>query len=164
MDLGCGDGRVLTSAALLKQCRGIGVDVSQVYLPMCLILNLITIDSLSKDMYLSFVFISWQQQCLDLAEKINQAENLRELLSFHRVDLTSPEALTNSPLSSLPPITIIFLYVYPTLLRRIVPLVKELSRKHRARVVTLVYHFEPTEWMHDRTDVEHRLNMYSSES
>ena len=32
LDLGCGDGRVLTAAALARGCRGVGVDISAVRL------------------------------------------------------------------------------------------------------------------------------------
>lgn len=137
VDLGCGDGRPLIAAALLHGCRGVGVDISQ--------------------------------ECIDLARAIVTEEELNEdIINFFRLNLLEDEDKALSLLVAAVEAqaneaeagtVVIFLYVYPTLLARLVELVTRLARacqggegrRRMVQVVTLTYHFkgpllERVEW------------------
>jgi len=136
VDLGCGDGRPLIAGALLRGCRGVGVD------------------------------ISWQ--CIWLAKTIMAGEGLLEgTLDFFTLDLLEDQnealdllvAAVEAQATEIDAgAVIIFLYVYPTLLARLVELVRRLASacqgeggQRMVQVVTLTYHFagplvEAAEW------------------
>lgn len=130
VDLGCGDGRPLIAAALLCKCRGVGVDISQ--------------------------------QCIALAKSIVSQEGVSDrMVDFFRWDLLSDqEAVLNRLVEAVEAkaqeaaieckdgveAVVVFLYVYPTLLARMVDLLDRLVRAwrdfRRVEVVTLTYHLE----------------------
>ena len=137
VDLGCGDGRPLIAAALLRGCHGVGVDISQ--------------------------------ECIDLARAIRIEEMLNEdMVDFFRLDLLDDQdkaldllvAAVEAQANEAAGAVIIFLYVYPTLLARLVELVRRLASacqgeggQRMVQVVTLTYHFagplvEASEWTH----------------
>ncbi|KAM3575678.1 hypothetical protein VYU27_002424 [Nannochloropsis oceanica] len=126
VDLGCGDGRPLIAAALLRGCRGLGVDISQ--------------------------------ECIDLARTIATEEGLRDKVKFFRLDLLDDQdkalrfliAAVEAQMSETGggEKVVIFLYIYPSLLERLVELVRRLAcacqgegRQKMVQVVTLAYHF-----------------------
>ena len=116
LDLGCGDGRVCISAVqLIAGCRAVGVDVS----PLC---------------------IQMAQQVLLEEEGVDPHR-----CQFVKADATmAPDCLlaAASPLSTLLlSATIVYLYTYPTLLKKLVPLLERLMESGKVeRVVTLTYH------------------------
>ena len=136
VDLGCGDGRPLIAAALLRGCHGVGVDISQ--------------------------------ECIDLARAIRIEERLnKDMVTFFRLDLLDDQnkaldllvAAVEAQANEIDAgVVIIFLYVYPTLLARLVELVRRLASacqgeggQRMVQVVTLTYHFvgplvEAAEW------------------
>ncbi len=127
VDLGCGDGRPLIVAALLHGCRGLGVDISQ--------------------------------KCIDLARIIATEEGLRNnVVKFFRLDLLDDQdkALRFLTVAVEAQVSetrggetvVIFLYIYPSLLERLVELVRRLAcacqgegRQRMVQIVTLTYHF-----------------------
>jgi len=62
-------------------------------------------------------------------------------------------------------VSCIFLYTYPTLLVKLVPLLSRLTKEGRLRaVVTLTYHLkdEDAHFVVDRADPEHDLRLYTT--
>ena len=127
VDLGCGDGRPLIAAALLHGCRGVGVDISQECIDSAR--AIVTEEELNKDVVNFFQ--------LNLLEDRDKALGL--VVAAVEAQATEAEAKT----------VVIFLYVYPTLLARLVGLVRRLAgacqggegRQRVVHVVTLTYHF-----------------------
>jgi SAM-dependent methyltransferase len=117
LDIGCGDGRVCVSAIKLSDChRAVGLDVSPA--------------------------------CIQMARQVAADEGLDEATcSFYELDATiAPQLLLESPLASmLQSVTVVFLYTFPTLLIKLVPLLELLEglmeKKGKVlKVVTLTYH------------------------
>lgn len=89
-------------------------------------------------------------------------EGVQDKTIFQTLDLLDPQAhetLTSLPLRP----TLLFLYVYPTLLRRIAPLVRAVAEAYGARVVTLVYHLEEREWVPSAIVGDGRIQVYGAE-
>lgn len=124
VDLGCGDGRPLVAAALLRGCRGVGVDVSQDCIALAQ--RIAKTEGVSKETAEFFQ--------LDLLEEDTAQARLTEAVARQAV---------TGPIDSIN----LFLYVYPTLLARLTSLVNQLVEKCRkiaqVTVVTLTYHFDP---------------------
>ncbi|KAL7572051.1 hypothetical protein ACA910_001701 [Epithemia clementina (nom. ined.)] len=118
LDLGCGDGRVCIAAAKILGCRSIGLDIS----PPCI------------------------KMAQDIAQEELQENNGK--CSFYACDATiDPDKLlldcNDSLARDLRSATIVYLYTYPTLLQKLVPLLQRLSHNHSLRkVVTLTYHLD----------------------
>ncbi len=124
VDLGCGDGRPLVAAALLRGCRGTGVDISAAC--VALAQRIAEAEGVSKET------VEFCQ--LDLLEEDTARARLTEAVA---------RQAGAGPIDSI----VLFLYVYPTLLARLAGLVNQLVEKCRklaqVTVVTLTYHFDP---------------------
>lgn len=108
-----------------------------------------------------------EQDCVSAARAMSEAEGVSGLCRFEQLDLLHPQALhtlsphTDSGSSSGAQPTVVFLYVYPTLLGPILPLVRALATRHRpCRVVTLVYHFSQHDWPPSDTLAGGRIQVY----
>jgi hypothetical protein len=83
-------------------------------------------------------------------------------VQFSQRLLTPLSTTETSPIASLlESVTVVFLYTYPTLLEKLMPLLKSLCTHEDLRaIVTLRYHipgFTP-----DRADEENELNLYTT--
>jgi hypothetical protein len=59
-------------------------------------------------------------------------------------------------------VTVIYLYTYPTLLQKLVPLLRELTHSGQVRtIVTLTYHLPRDIATVERKDEKHELQLYS---
>ncbi|CAM9362830.1 unnamed protein product, partial [Ascophyllum nodosum] len=83
-----------------------------------------------------------QQACVKSAREMSGAEGVSDLLTFHCADATRPEAFEELGLAAA---TVVFLYVYPTLLARLETLLMRL-RRGGARVFTVQYHVSGEAW------------------
>jgi SAM-dependent methyltransferase len=153
LDLGCGDGRVLIAAALARGCRGVGVDISEVGVTLPKVAGGAAPTGVTKYRVPSFPF----QRCIGQAREIAAAEGVADRCVFEPLDLMAAEALPRLQSCGA---TLVFLYVYPTLLRRVVSLVKALALGG-SRVVTLVYHFTDDEWAPEDVRCGGRFRLYS---
>jgi len=134
LDIGCGDGRVCIAAAKVTGCKSVGIDVSP--------------------------------PCIAMARAIAEEEGLDEdQCVFYELDATiDPSVLLSdsSPISQvLKSVTIVFLYTYPTLLTRLVPLLSALGRYNLRAVITLTYHLPEHQVVLEEVDQEHELQIYS---
>lgn len=97
---------------------------------------------------------------------IAKEEGILDLCTFLEADMTiHPEILlaASSALSDrLKSCTIAFLYTYPTLLTRLIPILSELMKKGKLRAVgTLTYHLPPENVELAKKDDEHDIQIYS---
>lgn len=132
IDLGCGDGRPLVSAALTRGCCGVGVDIS----PECV--DLAT--SIAREEGIGQDVVEFLRVDL-LEEEAAVVEQLLEKAAKRKEANMESAIVVDS--------VVIFLYVYPTLLTKLTGLVGKLTssflekeRIKRVQVVTLTYHFE----------------------
>lgn len=115
LDIGCGDGRVCIASAKMTGCKAIGLDVSPL--------------------------------CIAMAKKVATEEDVGNgQCSFYELDATiHPDQLLSDkcPIEhQLKTVTVIFLYTYPTLLMKLIPLLARLTdgTQRVRKVVTLTYH------------------------
>jgi SAM-dependent methyltransferase len=126
LDIGCGDGRVCMSSSALTGCASTGVDVSPA--------------------------------CIDLANSVAREEGLDECCKFEVVDVVVDcnDLLTSKDIKGVNTqrlfrnASVIFLFVYPTLLVEILPLLARLTDTSRGgngvrAIVTQTYHIEESE-------------------
>uniref|UniRef100_A0A6U2NBJ7 Methyltransferase domain-containing protein n=1 Tax=Leptocylindrus danicus TaxID=163516 RepID=A0A6U2NBJ7_9STRA len=134
LDIGCGDGRVCIIAAKETGCKALGIDVSP--------------------------------PCIRNANMIAKEENVCDLCAFLEADMTiHPDILlgASSVLSDrLKSCTIAFLYTYPTLLTKLIPILSELMKKGNLRTVgTLTYHLPSENADVAQKDEKHDIQIYS---
>ncbi|CAM9241391.1 unnamed protein product [Pylaiella littoralis] len=99
------------------------------------------------------------QACIASAKEIASAEGVSELLSWHCTDSTRPGVFDELQLAAT---TVVFLYVYPTLLVQLEALLTRL-RKKGARVFTLQYHLTGEGWEASKScDDEPSRRLYSA--
>jgi SAM-dependent methyltransferase len=163
LDLGCGDGRVCLVAAQTmlpssshgpRTFRAIGIDVS----PDCI--------AMAEQIY------AQTRRTLVVDDASNGPS-----VAFYQADVTVATSALLSGTGSNPKLshelrsaTVVYLYTYPTLLVRLVPLLARLFALGRLRaVVTLTYHLPAAlpssdEWTAavDRVDTEHDLCLYKN--
>ncbi len=125
--------------------------------------------------------------CIVTAKEVAREEDLENLCQFYEVDVTidpdlllsgtfrvllveqwmsiwpyiNARAAESSPIASLlESVTVVFLYTYPTLLEKVVPLLKRLCLQEALRaVVTLRYHIPGG--VVDREDKENEFQLYT---
>mmetsp|Transcript_5014 Transcript_5014/g.7610 ORF Transcript_5014/g.7610 Transcript_5014/m.7610 type:complete len:220 (-) Transcript_5014:57-716(-) len=144
LDAGCGDGRVLVCASVITGCKGIGIDVSQ--------------------------------ECLDVAAMISKEEKVDHLITLHQADATTLELpelpITSQEITSdqkgpigpnvvdlLPKVTVLYLYVYPTLLTRLRSLAQWVIG-NGGKVVTTAYHFP--DWEPELEDLDFKMRLLTT--
>jgi len=135
LDIGCGDGRVCISVAKLTGCKVYGIDVSPA--------------------------------CIAMAKDVADEEGLSDKCSFFEADATIDPDILLSETSSLYEIlnstTVVYLYIYPTLLEKLIPLLSKLTNaSHNTRsVVTSTYHLTSDQAMSKGWDKKNDIQIYS---
>ena len=131
LDIGCGDGRVCLIASKETGCASVGIDISPL--------------------------------CINAAKEISEEENVDELCDFYQADMTiDPSELFKSVLADkLESCSIVFLYTYPTLLMKLLPLLKHLSSKSIRAIGTLTYHIPNENAVISKEDTEYDIRIYS---
>mmetsp|Transcript_13221 Transcript_13221/g.21903 ORF Transcript_13221/g.21903 Transcript_13221/m.21903 type:complete len:246 (-) Transcript_13221:168-905(-) len=134
LDIGCGDGRVCVAASKLTGCTSIGLDVSP--------------------------------PCISMAKQVAQEEELENVCQFYEADATiDPDLLLSdsSPIASiLKRVTVVYLYTYPTLLIKLVPLLEMLGNNNNVRaIVTLTYHLPNEHVVLEKENIDHEFRQYS---
>ena len=131
LDIGCGDGRVCVIASSQTGCAAVGIDVSPL--------------------------------CIKMAKEISKQEKVDNLCDFYQADMTiKPSKLFESVLTeSLERCSIVFLYTYPTLLMKLLPLLECLSNKNVFAIGTLTYHIPDANAIISAEDKVHDIRIYS---
>jgi SAM-dependent methyltransferase len=141
LDIGCGDGRVCIATAKARCCRlTIGLDVSPL--------------------------------CIDAASKIVAEEGIdKDRCRFYQADATvEPSKLLDTTYQEseeavrlaidVGEATILFLYVFPSLMERLIPLLRCLFERGKLRaVVTLTYHIQNA--AHLKFDEQNDMKLYT---
>jgi len=130
LDIGCGDGRVLISAAKTIGCQCIGVDITK--------------------------------ECIELAKSIAKIEGVESQVQFLCVDATTND-FQNALEENLGEITVLYLYVYPTLLKRLEGVVSYFLARN-VRVITQTYHLDCCSFSQSKVDESSKLVLYSNKN
>jgi SAM-dependent methyltransferase len=136
LDIGCGDGRVCIAAVKLTGCRAVGLDVS----PLCIRVA----RSVGADEGLV-----GENQCVFLEADATIDPNI----------FLSKQPMLSNLLQS---VTVVFLFTYPTLLKKLVPLLERLMEQEKvSKVVTLTYHLPDDVVTVGRLDEKNDFRLYT---
>lgn len=160
LDIGCGDGRVCISACKSQKRvkRSIGIDVS----PPCIeMARQIAIEEGLSSSSCTF----HEFDCTLDADSIVLSDNSVEKNTTTSSSLSTQYPEINKDLQSA---TIIFMYIYPTLLDRLIPLLSKLCRlkreknKRSLKIITLTYHLPDEIGVVEHFDKHHDVKIYSN--
>ncbi|KAG5191966.1 hypothetical protein JKP88DRAFT_274957 [Tribonema minus] len=118
VDIGCGDGR---------HCQGLTLPAPP------------AAAAAADDTASGGVGVDVSDECVATARGMAEAEGVADLLQWHATDITGQGH--DEVLEQNGPPTVVYLYVYPTLLTQLRPVVRRLCERG-AHVVTVQYHFD----------------------